>query len=45
MAINATNNPTKENIELIVTQLAHQELVQKPTVGIFQIVGNQLSLL
>lgn len=23
-------NPTKENIELIITQLAHQELIQKP---------------
>jgi len=23
-------NPTKENVELIITQLAHQELVQKP---------------
>ena len=23
-------NPTKENVKLIITQLAHQELVQKP---------------
>jgi len=23
-------NPTKENIELIITQLAHRELIQKP---------------
>lgn len=23
-------NPTKENVKLIITQLSHQELVQKP---------------